>query len=295
MRNEYVGKCVQVHESQAHSGLTLEECETGSGLQEWHWNSETRSLRNPQTGKCLTAVNVQQPESVELQVCRPEEEGQAWVCSKKGHLILDSKDLHLSARQDSSKIFLSMERVKSSKWKTLNKKTVCEEKTDSVPPKTQSEPENTGPRIITNIRLWHSPVNHGLATKPPEPAHVSQLNINMESAEPALNLLNMEYGTAWKLTMLVLTCLVLLLGVVILIFNIYQNSIKLFLKSRTKKTVIVLKSSSEQTSQPGSPERAPLTKHALRPPVSPSIQRGEILVEWKDGTVTPLFDTYFTS
>uniref|UniRef100_A0A4W4EAN4 Ricin B lectin domain-containing protein n=1 Tax=Electrophorus electricus TaxID=8005 RepID=A0A4W4EAN4_ELEEL len=230
MRNEYVGKCVQVHESQAHSGLTLEECETGSGLQEWHWNSETRSLRNPQTGKCLTAVNVQQPESVELQVCRPEEEGQAWVCSKKGHLILDSKDLHLSARQDSSKIFLSMERVKSSKWKTLNKKTVCEEKTDSVPPKTQSEPENTGPRIITNIRLWHCKI-----------------------------------------------CL----GTTDLLF--------------TRKTVVVLKSSSEQTSQPGSPERAPLTKHALRPPVSPSIQRGEILVEWKDGTVTPLFDTYFTS
>lgn len=72
------------------------------------------------------------------------------------------------------------------------------------------------------------------------------------------------------------------------------------LSGRRKKTVVVLKSytSTGEASQPGSPitnERAPLTKHPLKPPRSPSIQHGEIMVEWKDGTVTPLFDTYQTS
>ncbi|MGH0183108.1 UNVERIFIED_CONTAM: hypothetical protein FKN15_010885 [Acipenser sinensis] len=45
-------------------------------------------------------------------------------------------------------------------------------------------------------------------------------------------------------------------------------------------------------------ERAPLTQHPARggsrhppPSRSPSLQRGEILIEWKDGTVTPLFDS----
>lgn len=76
------------------------------------------------------------------------------------------------------------------------------------------------------------------------------------------------------------------------------NFIDLF--ARQKKTVVVLKSytSIGETSLPGSPvssERSPLTKHPMKPPRSPSIQRGEILVEWKDGTVTPLFDTYQTS
>ncbi|XP_076853766.1 uncharacterized protein LOC143509191 [Brachyhypopomus gauderio] len=277
IRNEHVGKCVHASQSRAHVGL--EECETGSGLQDWVWTSETRSLRNPQTDTCLTAVNIHGRDSVELQVCRPEEEGQAWVCSKKGHLMLhQGKGFHLSARPNSSEVFLSMERGKTSKWRTLNKKTVCEEKTDSG---AQNLPV---PRIITNIRLWHSPVNHGL-----EPTQSARVSL---SVEPSLSLLNKEYGSVWTVTMLVLSCLALVLGIVILVLNIYQN--------RRKKTVVVLKScsSTEPISQPGSPvlsERAPLTKHALRPPTSPSVQRGEILVEWKDGTVTPLFDTYLTS
>ncbi|KAK3538547.1 hypothetical protein QTP86_006712 [Hemibagrus guttatus] len=107
-----------------------------------------------------------------------------------------------------------------------------------------------------------------------------------------VNFFSMEYGLEWKVTMLVLSSVALIIGMVILILSIYQN--------RRKKTVVVLKSytSTGEASQPGSPitnERAPLTKHPLKPPRSPSIQHGEIMVEWKDGTVTPLFDTYQTS
>lgn len=63
--------------------------------------------------------------------------------------------------------------------------------------------------------------------------------------------------------------------------------------------MVVLKSYSPtgEASLPGSPvpsERAPLTRHPMKTAQSPSIQRGEILVEWKDGTVTPLFETYLT-
>lgn len=45
---------------------------------------------------------------------------------------------------------------------------------------------------------------------------------------------------------------------------------------------------------PGSPassERAPLAEHAMCfLHSSPTLQRGEILIEWKDGTVTPLYE-----
>ena len=64
---------------------------------------------------------------------------------------------------------------------------------------------------------------------------------------------------------------------------------------RRKKVVCVLKSLSprEEVSTPGSPvqsERAPLTCHAAcLPRASPSL-RGEIRIEWKDGTVTPLYE-----
>ncbi|KAI4875491.1 hypothetical protein NFI96_030047, partial [Prochilodus magdalenae] len=138
------------------------------------------------------------------------------------------------------------------------------------------------------------PVEHGLPpSKPTQPAQISSAVPDANSSmDASVNEFSMEYGMGWRVTMLVLSSLALLLGTVILVLNIYQN--------RRRKTVVVLKSYSanETVSQPGSPvssERAPLTKHPMRPPRSPSIQRGEILVEWKDGTVTPLFDTYLTS
>lgn len=67
---------------------------------------------------------------------------------------------------------------------------------------------------------------------------------------------------------------------------------------RRKKVVCVLKSYSPrpERSAPGSPvrsDRALLTEHAMRlPQSSPAVQRGEILIEWKDGTVTPLYEAW---
>uniref|UniRef100_A0A3Q3VZX7 Ricin B lectin domain-containing protein n=1 Tax=Mola mola TaxID=94237 RepID=A0A3Q3VZX7_MOLML len=94
-------------------------------------------------------------------------------------------------------------------------------------------------------------------------------------------------GMGWKITMLVLSSLALVLGIVILILNVYSNR---------KKVVCVLKSYTPRldVSVPGSPvpsERAPLTEHTMRlPHSSPTLQRGEILIEWNDGTVTPLYE-----
>lgn len=68
--------------------------------------------------------------------------------------------------------------------------------------------------------------------------------------------------------------------------------------ARRKKVVCVLKSYAmrPELSVPGSPvpsERALLTEHAMRlPHSSPTMQRGEILIEWKDGTVTPLYEAW---
>uniref|UniRef100_A0A671LM33 Si:dkey-245n4.2 n=1 Tax=Sinocyclocheilus anshuiensis TaxID=1608454 RepID=A0A671LM33_9TELE len=251
IRNEELRKCLQVNDGQVSSRLTLQECRADLALQEWHWSPETRSLSNPQTGGCLTAPQIQVHESIWLQACSSEEEdreGQTWSCSKKGLLTLHGKGLHLSVRHDSSKVFLSKDRGKGSKWRTLANQTVCEE-TDSTRHgqnvlRDSQQTLSTGPRILTQIRYWHC-------------------------KRVRLGVLR----TGWKMTMLLLSSLALLLGLVILTLNIYQNSL------------------------PGSPvpsERAPLTRHPMKTAQSPSIQRGEILVEWKDGTVTPLFETYLT-
>lgn len=72
----------------------------------------------------------------------------------------------------------------------------------------------------------------------------------------------------------------------------------LSLWTRRRKVVCVLKSYTPRldgsvSGSPVSSERAPLTEHAMRlPRSSPTLQRGEILIEWKDGTVTPLYEAW---
>nr|XP_055056029.1 uncharacterized protein si:dkey-245n4.2 isoform X1 [Misgurnus anguillicaudatus] len=300
IKNEELRKCIEVTEEQVGGRLTLQECRGDFARQEWHWNPVTRTLSNPQTGDCVTAPQIQDHEVVWLQACRSEEEdgeGQTWSCSKKGLLTLHGKGLHLSARHDSSKLFLSKDRKKGSRWKTLANQTVCEEGNSTHHGQNVLQESQqtlwTGPRILTNIHYWHSGSKDVTApkttkvTQTTDALHEPQSSTGPEG--PYVNVFPAEYGAGWKMTMLLLSSLALLLGLVILILNIYQN--------RRKKTVVVLKSYTPtgEVSQPGSPvpsERAPLTQHPMNPARSPVIQRGEILVEWKDGTVTPLFETY---
>lgn len=162
IKNEELSKCVQVNEDQINGRLSLQECRADSALQEWQWNPVTRTLSNPQTRGCLTAPQIQDLEIVWLQACRSEEEdyeNQIWSCSKKGLLTLHGKGLHLSARHDSSKLFLSKSRGKGSKWKTLANRTICEEADgthDGQNVLQESEQTlQTGPRILTKIRYWH--------------------------------------------------------------------------------------------------------------------------------------------
>ncbi|TMS04116.1 hypothetical protein E3U43_001005 [Larimichthys crocea] len=146
------------------------------------------------------------------------------------------------------------------------------------------------PPLIYTDRLSHLKIQRALRSQKQYPeidATFSSMTAK-PPADPTMVFFTMDYGMGWKITMLVLSSLALVLGTVILILNVYSN--------RRKKVVCVLKSYSPrpEVSAPGSPvpsERAPLTEHAMRlPHSSPTLQRGEILIEWKDGTVTPLYE-----
>ncbi|XP_061115569.1 uncharacterized protein si:dkey-245n4.2 isoform X2 [Conger conger] len=251
IRNEQLGRCLQPLEG----GVVLEECGPGSAPQEWEWRPHTRALVNVQTGECLSAKRPLDQEAVHLDACAVGyEEAQAWVCSKKGHLTRPGAHrLHLSAHRDTDSIVLARERGRGSAM--------------TAPNLTESASEEKLPSLSSS-------------TTDPSPARGPG-----PSAAPFFSL---EYGLGWKVAMLVLSSLALVIGVLVLLLSIHYN--------RKKKVMCVVKSyvPTGEVSQQGSPvpnERAPLTRHPLRPPSSPSLQRGEILIEWKDGTVTPLFDT----
>nr|XP_019949170.1 PREDICTED: uncharacterized protein LOC109633608 [Paralichthys olivaceus] len=315
IQNKLIGKCLQVQEGTWGGRVSLGECSPYSPVQEWSWLPESQALSSHFTGECLTAP-AEQYEGVHLQPCISrldsdgadegvaavdigrEESSQAWSCSKKGHLSLMGRGLHLSATPQSTLVYLSQNHKQGSRWRSLDNQTLCngrerkhiqqqdqthiyvgkslepgmfptaDENREAEPSEGIMDDKVTETHLIINGT--HSP----LSTKSP--------------ADPTMIFFSMDYGMAWKITMLVLSSLALVLGTVILILNVYTN--------RRKKVVCVLKSYTvrPEVSVPGSPvpsDRAPLTEHAMRlPHSSPTLHRGEILIEWKDGTVTPLYE-----
>lgn len=120
VRNKLLGRCLQAQEGHGKSDrVALGECNRDSPLQDWNWLPESQALSNLHTGDCLTAPRGEQYEGVRLQPCIGPAEGgvemdsesasQAWSCTKKGHLTLLGRGLHLSATQESTLVFLSKE------------------------------------------------------------------------------------------------------------------------------------------------------------------------------------------
>nr|XP_020450096.1 uncharacterized protein LOC109956941 isoform X2 [Monopterus albus] len=309
IRNKLLGTCLQVQEGTSGGRVSLGECSLYSPLQEWRWLPESQALLSYRTGECLTAPG-EEFEGVRLQRCNfrvasdkaaegvaqvgagRETSSQAWSCSKKGHLTSIGRGLHLSATHESTLVFLSRGHKQGSRWRTLDNQTLCKgrDSKDDQPHRYLGKSLDPGifPGVISDVHKQAEP-SEGIisigATEAYPDVTLSSLSTKAP-ADPTMIFLSMDYGMAWKITMLVLSSLALVLGTVVLILNVYSN----------RKKMCVLKSytPSPEVSVPGSPvlsERAPLTEHAIYlPHSSPTLQRGEILIEWKDGSVTPLYE-----
>ncbi|XP_028270196.1 uncharacterized protein LOC114441454 [Parambassis ranga] len=297
IRNKLLGQCLQVQEG---GRVSLRECSPNSPLQEWRWFPEIQTLSSLHTGECLTAPE-EQYEGVYLQPCIFEDvrdladvevaSSQAWACSKKGHITLIGRGLHLSATPESTLVFLSREHKQGSRWRTLDNHTLCNGRDQHQHHQgelleTRNLPSDSS-EINRQAETYEGVMGVGITDSSSVNVSYSYLSTRSPS-DPTMIFFSMDYGMGWKITMLVLSSLALVLGTVILILNVYSN--------RRKKVVCVLKSYTPRPdmSVPGSPvpsERAPLTEHAMRlSHSSPTFQRGEILIEWKDGTVTPLYE-----
>lgn len=117
IQNKLLGKCLQVTEGTEGGRVSLGKCSPRSPIQEWRWHQESQAVSNYHTGECLTAPR-EQYEGVHLQPCvfrtasgkdgdRREAGSQVWTCSRKGHLTVVGKGLHLTATKESTLVFLS--------------------------------------------------------------------------------------------------------------------------------------------------------------------------------------------
>ncbi|XP_068166928.1 uncharacterized protein si:dkey-245n4.2 [Antennarius striatus] len=317
IQNKLLGKCLQVQEGTNGRRVSLADCTPYSDLQEWHWLPESMAFSSQHSGECLTASG-EQYEGVHLKSCilsaesdvtgagvieadrGREANSQSWSCSRKGHITLKGRGLHLSATQESTLVFLSREhKQQGGRWQALDNKTLCngsysrhqqhqhqplhhlgKQEPGIFPSATSDVHRQT--ELFEGVQGVEVTEIYPIMGDPRSPVSTKS------PVDPTMIFFTMDYGMGWKITMLVLSSLALVLGTVIIILNVYSN--------RRKKVVCVLKSYTPrpELNVPGSPvpsERAPLTEHAMRlPHSSPTLQRGEILIEWKDGTVTPLYE-----
>ncbi|OXB55532.1 hypothetical protein ASZ78_003808 [Callipepla squamata] len=311
IRNTRLEKCIHVSHHEADS-IGLGECMPHSQQQRWSWDPTSGTITNLQTKQCLSARRTQEHGLAKMEPCRNREH-QVWACSKKGHLTLQSFGFHLSTKDGGHKVFVSREKDKFSRWKTLEDETICAAarraalrpakpmrgvvdtrvwiyetktidslKTDAM--ERESSMGLTDPPLVNKLNSTVVPVKTKQAYLPEHEA-VSYNHSKKHHGNRGKTTGARLAGTNWKTAMLVLSPLAFILGLIILTLNVHYN--------KKKKILSALKNPPASSSRADLQETSPLRRcpHPYLPPSrSSSLRHGEILIEWKDGTVTPLFD-----
>ncbi|OWK58778.1 hypothetical protein RLOC_00015083 [Lonchura striata] len=287
IKNTRLEKCICAsHET--HS-ISLASCKEHSQQQRWAWDPDSGTIISLHTKYCLSAHRMHQDSLVKLEPCA-DREHQAWSCSKKGHLTLQSLGFHLGTKEGGHKVFVSREKDKFSRWKTLADETIC------AAAQTAAQRPRKPTQQVPDTRVWtyetktiDSPkidaVDKESSVSLTDTPLANLFNSTVSPAKTKQAQLPANEGTNWKTAMLVLSPLAFILGLIILTLNVHYN--------KKKKILSALKSSPANSSRVDLREPTPsrrVPQLYLPPSRSPSLRHGEILIEWKDGTVTPLFD-----
>ncbi|XP_062984789.1 uncharacterized protein LOC134400387 isoform X2 [Elgaria multicarinata webbii] len=289
IQNVRLAKCIHATSHEVEK-ISLADCKPESPQYQWAWDAATRAIVNQKTGRCLTVSAPQEFAPAQLEACG-DQVGQTWVCSKKGHLTLQGLGLHLSTKPEGHKAFLSLEKNKFSRWKTETEEIVCAVDAAVAPGPSGPLEESIGTlEWARQSKTVASTEIHTLsvASATTFPANVLENEPNLTSTLPENGdvRLKVDQGTSWKTVMLVLCPLAFILGVIILMLNIHYNRKKKMLSALKRRQV----RQEQQLPLPGT------ASHSAKTPIipaspSPSLKHGEILIEWKDGTITPLFDS----
>ncbi|KAM8960959.1 uncharacterized protein RCH25_036764 [Pelodytes ibericus] len=304
IKNTQLEKCI--HVSQDRGRISVVSCKLHSLHQQWLWDPDTSAIMNAKSKECLTVQIIHELPTLKMMPCQHTNQ-QTWSCDKTGHVTLQGHGLYLSAQQGTKKIFVSKERDKFSRWKTSLNLPVClcgfqptqryeQRTTPETQETTEAVQKATFPGGTETMKALPSIPSDSEAVLPTEPAVQGYMpdNADQQFVGADGNFLEIEYeivqsGFGWRAAMLVLSPLALILGGIILVLNVQLN--------KKRKLLSKLPSESKTLHKTGPLyQQCPLCEKAdpaisTGPdPNSPTLRHGEILIEWKDGTVTPLFD-----
>ncbi|NXK09450.1 OSTB protein, partial [Herpetotheres cachinnans] len=259
MKNANVKLCLQA--SPMNGNLLLEDCNPESDFQDWSWQGD--SLMNHGTQSCLAVVGA---DRVQTSFCGSADY-MSWDCSNSLLSPLGSSQGYLVAKRKG--VALNNVRGLKAQWQDVTDRSVCEGK---------AEQESYFLAALASTHVYdHTAGNATLA-----------LGIDQEELEELLWFFRREDPSTWNYSILALSFVAMILGLVLLAINIVRN----------RKRKIHMYREAVQTTQQAELE----AKQALMPvqeysPAKPQEQEpvpqeqisGEVMVQWKDGTVTSLY------
>ncbi|XP_003209609.1 organic solute transporter subunit beta [Meleagris gallopavo] len=260
LQNAKIRQCLQA--SPTDENLLLSDCNSASDFQNWFWQGD--SLRNHGTQSCLSVV-----EANRVQTSPCDSVGfTSWDCSNSLLFPLGSSQGYLVA----SKRGVTLDNVRGLKaqWQSAAERSVCKEKAAAQ--------YSYLPAALTSTHVYdHTAYSADLV-----------LDMEPEKLEELLWFFRREDPSAWNYSILALSFVVTILGFVLLAINISRNRKR---KIHMYKEAAQAAQNSELESKQALltvPEFSP--ESLQKPEPLPQDERsGEVLVQWKDGTVTTLY------
>ncbi|XP_053933354.1 organic solute transporter subunit beta [Cuculus canorus] len=262
MKNAKVKRCLQA--SQMDEKLLLEDCNPESDFQNWSWQGDF--LMNHGTQSCLSVMGV---DRVQTSHC-----GSAgytrWDCSNSLLSFLGSSQGYLVANRKG--VALDSVRGLKAQWHDVADRSVCVEKA------AEAEEAKYFLAALASTQVYdHTAGNATLA-----------LGVDQEELEELLWFFRTEDPTAWNYSVLVLSFVAMIVGLLLLAINIVRNrKRKIHIYRQMLQTAQQAELKAKQALMPVQ-EYSP-GELQKQEPLLQDQRSGGVMVHWKDGTITSLY------
>ncbi|NWX18315.1 OSTB protein, partial [Aegotheles bennettii] len=258
MKNAKAKLCLEA--SPTTGNLLLEDCNPESDFQDWSWRGD--SLRNRGTRSCLSLLGTG---TVQASGCGSESYT-SWDCSNLLLSPLGSSQGYLVASRRG--VTLSNTQGLKAQWQDGADRSVCEEKA--------AQHNGHFPAALAITHMSDHTAGNVTLVLGMDPGELEQLLWFFRSEDPSI----------WNYCVLALSFVAMISGLLLLAINIVRNRKR---KIRMYKEAL---QSAQQAELEAKKALMPVQEHSLAELQNPEPQEqlsGEVMVQWKDGTVTSLY------
>ncbi|NXP14974.1 OSTB protein, partial [Thinocorus orbignyianus] len=259
MKNAKLKLCLQA--SASDGSLLMEDCNPDSDFQDWSWRGD--SLVNHGTRSCLSVVGT---DRVQTSLCGSTG-SMTWDCSNLLLSPLGSSQVYLVANKKG--VTLSNVRSLKAQWQDVADRNICEVK---------AEHDRYFTAALTSTHMYDS--RAGNITLP--------LGMSQGELEDLLWFFRREDPSAWNYSVLAISLVAMILGLLLLSINIVRNR-KRKLETYGGAEQMVPQPELEAKQALMSMQECSLAEQQKQEPVPQDQRSGDVVVQWKDGTVTSLY------